>query len=99
MDAIAQPRAPGAADELAFGDSVAALHKRARQMRVHGHDSVLVPELDDEPVALEVPEPTDGDHLARERRIHLRVRPSADVDAFVEAAPAITERRLERPVQ
>src|SRR5436190_1141072 len=60
MDAVAEARAAGARDQLAFGDPVAALHERAGEVRVHRHDSALMPDLDHKPVPLEAPRPRSG---------------------------------------
>src|SRR6266508_179465 len=91
--------ATSAPDELTLGHAVAPLHECPRQVRIHRDDAPLVPDLDDQSVALEVAKPAPRDHPARERRIDLRVRPALDVDPLVEASPPGTERGAEISVQ
>lgn len=95
----ARSGAPGTADELTFGNTIAPAHERTGEMRVHGHDPVRMADLDHEPVPLVAPEPPDPDHLAGEGRVNLCMRPALDVDSLVEAPPAGAERGAEVPVQ
>jgi hypothetical protein len=99
MDSRAGAGAPRTADQLPLCDPVALADESARKMCVHRHDSVLMAELDDEPVALEVAQPADGDYASGEGRVHPRVRPALDIDPLVEAPPAGPERRAEVAVQ